>query len=166
VTAFLLFFATTLGFLVKFPVYSLHLWLPKAHVEAPIRGSMILAGALLKLGGFGWYLIIRTLITGRLARGVSAYAGLGGVLVRILCLRQIDMKVIIAYSSVGHLSLAIIAFRGKTGSCYLGGLIIMLVHGFSSPGIFYRANVIYRRSRSRNILLNSSFLRFNPILRL
>jgi len=121
---------------------------------------------LLKLGGFGWYLIIRTIGPGRLARGLSSYAGLGGVLVSVLCLRQIDMKVVIAYSSVGHLSLTIIAFRGKTRSCFLGGLIIMLVHGFSSPRIFYGANVIYRRSRSRNILLNSSFLRFNPILRL
>jgi len=160
------FFFLTLGFLVKFPLYSLHLWLPKAHVEAPVRGSIILAGALLKLGGFGWYLVIAALDRGGVSRSLRAYAGLGGVLVSILCLRQIDMKVIIAYSSVGHLRLAIMALRNKTNSGFVGCLIIMIVHGFSSPGIFYGANSIYIRSGSRSILLNPRFLRFRPLVRL
>jgi len=155
-----------LGFIVKFPLYSLHLWLPKAHVEAPIRGSIILAGALLKLGGFGWYLIIGTLEGGPFLKRLTVYAGLGGALVRVLCLRQVDIKVIIAYSSVGHLSLAIIAFRNSTSSGYIGGLIVLIVHGFSSPGIFYGANTIYTRSGSRRILINPRLLRFSPFLSL
>jgi len=155
-----------IGFIVKFPLYSLHLWLPKAHVEAPIRGSMILAGALLKLGGFGWYLIISRLEGRLILKVLAVYSALGGVLIRVLCLRQIDMKVIIAYSSVGHLRLAIMSFRNNTRSGYVGGLLILIVHGFSSPGIFYGANSIYIRSGSRRILINPGFLRFNPLLRL
>jgi len=76
------------------------------------------------------------------------------------------MKVIIAYSSVGHLRLAIMALRNKTNSGFVGCLIIMVVHGFSSPGIFYGANSIYIRSGSRSILLNPRFLRFRPLVRL
>lgn len=155
-----------IGFIVKFPLYSLHLWLPKAHVEAPISGSIILAGALLKLGGFGWYLIISRLEGRLVLKVLTIYSALGGVLIRVLCLRQIDMKVIIAYSSVGHLRLAIIAFRNNTSSGYVGGLLILIVHGFSSPGIFYGANSMYTRSGSRRILINPGFLGFSPLLRL
>lgn len=95
------------AFLVKFPIYLSHLWLPKAHVEAPVSGSIVLAGVLLKLGGYG--IIISTLI-GQINPTVSIMVisvAMGGGLLRVSILRMSDLKVAIAYSSVVHISIVI-----------------------------------------------------------
>lgn len=101
----ILFFLFTLAFLVKIPVFFVHLWLPKAHVEAPVAGSIILAGVLLKLGGYG---IIR--VSSKLGELIEItrifyISGIlwGGVITSVICLRQADMKGLIAYSSIGHI---------------------------------------------------------------
>lgn len=98
-----------MAFVVKLPIYLFHLWLPKAHVEAPVAGSMILAGVLLKLGGYG---LIRILpIFREVNKSYSwLFIGLrvlGGVFVRVICLRQVDIKSLIAYSSVAHMRLVL-----------------------------------------------------------
>jgi NADH-ubiquinone oxidoreductase chain 4 len=153
-----------LGFLVKFPMYGVHLWLPKAHVEAPVRGSMILAGLLLKLGGFGICQFRRCVTRATAFRvSISAYRLGGGALIAALCVRQVDIKVLIAYSSVRHLSLAISAFFIKRHIVVLGGVLILLAHGVSSPGIFFGAHLMYLRRHSRNLLLNHRFLNLIPI---
>lgn len=142
----------------------MHLWLPKAHVEAPVSGSIILAGLLLKIGGFGWFLIMPFIISSPLIWVLSSFRMLGGVLIRLACLRQVDIKVIIAYSSVAHLGFVIGAFTSDRSLGFIGGVLIIVTHGLSSPGIFYAANYFYYRSGSRNILLNSGNVQFRPLI--
>ena len=150
--------------MVKFPLYGVHLWLPKAHVEAPVRGSIILAGLLLKIGGFGWFLIIPFISSSPLIWVFSSFRLSGGALISLACLRQVDIKVIIAYSSVAHLGFVIGAFTSDSSLGFIGGFLIMVTHGLSSPGIFYSANYFYYRSGSRNILLNYGHIQFTPLI--
>lgn len=105
-----------MAFLVKMPLYGVHLWLPKAHVEAPVAGSMILAAVLLKLGGYG---IIRLIIildplTKELSYPFIIFALWGVVMTSSICLRQTDLKSLIAYSSVSHMGLVAAAILIQT----------------------------------------------------
>jgi len=96
-----------IAFLVKMPLYGVHLWLPKAHVEAPVAGSMVLAAVLLKLGGYGIMrmMLILEPLTKDLVYPFIALALWGIIMTGTICLRQTDLKSLIAYSSVGHIGL-------------------------------------------------------------
>src|SRR5271154_4054721 len=109
---YFLIFSFIIAFLVKIPIFLTHLWLPKAHVEAPVAGSIILAGVLLKLGGFG--LIRFIVIFYEIIYLLSSYI-IGLALIRIfyvglICCRIFDLKALIAYSSVSHIALIICGF--------------------------------------------------------
>lgn len=161
---FLLYLFLVFAFLVKMPIFMVHLWLPKAHVEAPVSGSIILAGVLLKLGGYGLIRVFSIIVNVSLKLNIFwvVLRLVGGFLVSLVCLRQIDLKSLVAYSSVAHISLVI------------GGLIVLLnwgwgfsysliiAHGLCSSGLFYLVNLTYERLGRRSLLINKGILRFMP----
>ena len=151
-----------LSFLIKFPIFFIHQWLPKAHVEAPVRGSIILAGVLLKLGGYGIIRLLFFLEKNLFIKIIMIFSLLGGRILRIVCLINRDIKVIIAYSSVVHIALIIINLFSKNFWSINGGIIMIISHGLCSSGIFSCANIFYERSHSRIIIINKNNLNYIP----
>lgn len=153
------------AFLVKLPIYLVHLWLPKAHVEAPVTGSIILAAILLKLGGLGLWrfsVFINCSFVLEVTQGVRF---LGGSLIALLCLVQTDIKVLVAYSSIAHISLTIAAALSLTITGMTSSWTVLLAHGFSSSAIFAGAFFLRELTGSRNLILHGGSLAYVPLLR-
>nr|ANJ04236.1 NADH dehydrogenase subunit 4 [Etheostoma nigrum] len=155
-----------LAFLVKMPLYGVHLWLPKAHVEAPVAGSMILAAVLLKLGGYGMMRIVVMLepLTKDLSYPFIIFALWGVVMTGSICLRQTDLKSLIAYSSVSHMGLVVGGILIQTPWGFSGALILMIAHGLTSSALFCLANTSYERTHSRTMLLARGMQMVLPLM--
>nr|ADG95292.1 NADH dehydrogenase subunit 4 [Polypterus palmas polli] len=158
--------ACLIAFLVKMPLYGVHLWLPKAHVEAPIAGSMILAAVLLKLGGYGMIrmAIILEPATKSLAYPFIILALWGIIMTGSICMRQSDMKSLIAYSSVSHMGLVASGILIQTPWGFTGAIILMIAHGLTSSALFCLANTTYERTHSRTLLLARGMQIIMPLM--
>nr|QGT34993.1 NADH dehydrogenase subunit 4 [Orthonychiurus folsomi] len=155
-----------MAFLVKLPMFMFHLWLPKAHVEAPVAGSMILAGVLLKLGGYGLMRVFPLVISSSLKYSfIFMSLGLASmVFVGMMCWRLNDLKALVAYSSVAHMGLVMCGLMTFVSYGNIGVLVMMIGHGLSSSGMFCLVNMVYERFGSRSLYLNKGILLMLPVL--
>ncbi|MDX2210875.1 MAG: NADH-quinone oxidoreductase subunit M [Sphingopyxis sp.] len=147
----LAFFAS---FAVKMPMWPVHTWLPDAHVQAPTAGSMILAGVLLKMGGYGFLRFSIPMFPDASAQLMWLVFGLSMTAVvytSLVALVQGDMKKLIAYSSVAHMGIVTAGLFAMNQQGIEGALIVMLSHGFVSAALFFCVGVIYDRLHTREI---------------
>ena len=151
-----LFFVLRLRFIIKFPVYFLHLWLPKAHVEAPTTARMLLAGLLLKLGTAG-YLRILGSINFVFNNFWIILSLLGIILASFACVFQRDSKSLAAYSSVTHISFLLLSLIFLIMRSKVSSLIIMLSHGYTSTLMFFLIGEFYHVSSTRMLYFINSF---------
>lgn len=150
----LLFLGFFIAFAIKIPMIPTHIWLPEAHVEAPTSGSIILAGLLLKLGGYGMlkfclFLFPEAVLI--LNPYISILAVLGIVYTSLTTLRQIDLKKIIAYSSIGHMNMVVLGIFSINVIGIVGAIFLMISHGFISSCLFFLIGSLYDRYKTRNL---------------
>lgn len=147
----LAFFAS---FAVKMPMWPVHTWLPDAHVQAPTAGSVILAGVLLKLGGYGFLRFSIPMFPEASSSLTWLIFGLSAVAViytSLVALVQSDMKKLIAYSSVAHMAIVTIGLFAFNQQGIEGGMMVMLGHGLVSGALFLCVGIIYDRLHTREI---------------
>ncbi len=149
-----LFLAFGLAFAVKVPMFPLHTWLPDAHVEAPTPGSVILAGILLKTGAYGFIRLSLPLFPDAAARflpGLSVLAAVGIIYGGLMALVQKDMKSLVAYSSVSHMGLVVLAVFALNAEAMEGALFQMIGHGLGTGALFLCVGMLYERTHTRRI---------------
>jgi NADH-quinone oxidoreductase subunit M len=143
-----------IGFAIKLPSVPVHTWLPDAHVEAPTPISMILAGVLLKMGGYGFLRLCYPIFPtgGEEWAFALAVIGVVSILYGALCaMAQTDFKKLVAYSSVSHMGYVLLGIAVMTPAGFQGAMFQMIAHGISSPMCFFLVGVIYDRAHHREI---------------
>jgi NADH-quinone oxidoreductase subunit M len=161
-----LFLAFALAFAIKVPLFPLHTWLPDAHVEAPTAGSVLLAAVLLKMGAYGFLRLglplfpdaVRTFLP-----ALSALALVGIIYGGFMALIQKDMKSLVAYSSVSHMGLVMLALFSINLEATEGALFQMVNHGLSTGALFLCVGVLYERAHTRLIADYGGVSRKMPI---
>nr|YP_009420863.1 NADH dehydrogenase subunit 4 [Cerastoderma edule]ASQ40447.1 NADH dehydrogenase subunit 4 [Cerastoderma edule] len=154
-------------FFIKLPVFGVHGWLPKAHVEAPVAGSMILAGVLLKFGGYGLMKMLScfkwdsNMLLSEVIMAVSVW---GALCSAMICAVQSDLKSLIAYSSVSHMGLVVVGVFSCSGFGWCMALLMMVAHGLSSPALFAMANFTFNVFHSRSLMVCKGVLTLFPIM--
>lgn len=156
------------AFFIKIPIYIFHIWLPKAHVEAPVYGSIILAGVLLKIGGYGLIRFLMIFIKRSLKFNYLIFSLriVGAILIRINCIIQVDIKRLVAYSSVVHINIIIGAILTLFKLGFIGGYVIIIAHGLCSSGLFYLVDLYYKRIGRRLIVFRKGIISKLPSLAL
>lgn len=155
-----------LSFAVKLPMVPVHLWLPEAHVEAPTAGSVLLAGILLKMGGYGimrFMLPFMSEANDFFTPFVYTMSLISIFYASLTTLRQIDLKKIIAYSSVAHMGYVTLGLFSHSISGIEGSCLLMLSHGFVSSGLFLCVGVVYDRYHTRILRYYGGLVQVMPL---
>ena len=150
----LIFAAVFLGFAVKVPVWPFHTWLPDAHTEAPTVGSVLLAGILLKMGGYGFIRIALPILPDAARAWAPTIAILGTIAIvyaALACLAQTDLKRLIAFSSVGHMGFVMLAIATLSPIGINAAIFGMVAHGVITGMLFFEIGSIYDRYHTRRI---------------
>jgi NADH-quinone oxidoreductase subunit M len=162
----LLFLAFALAFAIKVPLFPLHTWLPDAHVQAPTAGSVILAGILLKMGGYGFLRFGFPLFPEAVALYRPMFMWLGAIAIvygACVALVQSDVKKLVAYSSVSHMGYVVLGLFALNPTGVSGSLYQMLCHGISTGGLFLLVGMIYDRRHTREISDFGGLARVMPL---
>lgn len=148
------------------PLIPFHIWLPEAHCEAPTAGSVILAGVLLKLGGFGFIRYSLGLFPDSsffFSPFVYTISIFGVIYASITTLQQVDLKKVIAYSSVGHMGLVTIGIFSANSQGIIGSAFLMISHGIVSGALFLCVGFLYERYNTRIIRYYSGLVYTMPL---